>query len=375
LSMSGKGMGRFDSNTQVDVWEHAQVNPLVRPLLAGLSILYGAAVRTQERVYTHGLIKTRHLPCPVFSVGNLTVGGAGKTPMVGMIARMLREQGRHPVVLTRGYKRRGTERITVVSDGKGMVAGPEESGDEPAMLARWVPDVPVVVGKDRYASGMMAFRRFGPDCFVLDDGFQHRRLFRDRDIVVINARDPFGGGNLLPLGRLREPVAALRRASLILVNKSLPGRSIDPIIERIRCYNGRAPVLETTYEPDTLVSAGGRGGPMPLALLRERPVFAFAGIAAPDAFFLQLEGLGARIAHRCVFSDHHWFSPSEIAHMREQAHACGAEYLVTTEKDGVRLPAEGRDGIFLLIMKMGLKERDDTRGQGPLSILVQGVFS
>jgi tetraacyldisaccharide 4'-kinase len=260
----------------------------------------------------------------------------------------------------------------VVSDGKGMIAGPEESGDEAAMLARWVPDVPVVVGKDRYASGMMAFRRFGPDCFLLDDGFQHRRLFRDRDIVVINARDPFGSGNLLPLGRLREPATALGRASLILVNKSIPGRPNDPIIERIRCYNNQAPVFETTYEPEALVAADAREAPMPLSQLQERPVLAFAGIADPCAFFGQLEALGARIVCRRVFPDHHWFSPGEIARMREQARMYRAECLVTTEKDGIRIPAEWRGEIFLLIMKMGLK---NIRGQGILSILVQGAFS
>lgn len=351
---------------------HVQANPLLRPPLAALSLLYGAAVRAREEAFAHGIIATRRLPCPVFSVGNMTAGGTGKTPVVGMIARVLREQGRHPVILTRGYKRRGGERITVVSDGKGILTGPEESGDEPAMLARWLPDVPVVVGKDRYASGMLAFRRFGPDCFLLDDGFQHRRLFRDRDIVVINARDPFGGDNLLPLGRLREPASALCRASLILVNKCIPGRSIDPIIERIRNYNDRVPVLETSYEPEALVPADSRGESMSLGLLRERAVLAFAGIADPGAFFDQLEALGARIAHRHVFSDHHWFSPGEIAHLRETASVCGAECLVTTEKDGMRLPKEGRDGVFMLIMRMKLK---GTRGLGALSILVQGAFS
>ncbi|MGA1842133.1 MAG: tetraacyldisaccharide 4'-kinase [bacterium] len=338
------------------LWDKFVRNPFLKPLFHGLSVLYGLGVHLRKISYNIGLIPVKHLPFPVISVGNITVGGTGKTPVVAMIAEFLLEHGRRPVILTRGYKRRGQHKIKIVSDTKKVLSLPEEAGDEPYMLAGWLQGVPVIANKDRYASAIFAINKFMADCFILDDGFQHIKLFRDMDILVINARDPFSNNKILPCGQLREPLNSINRASLILLNKSISGQNLESIFSMIRKYNTDAPIIETSYTPVYFVSALNDRKYLPLSNLKGKTVLAFSGIADPSSFMNNLKEIGAIIANSIIFTDHHWYSERDIDKIKEIARLSAAEYIVTTEKDGVRLPTDCKDGIYLLIMKMGLKK-------------------
>jgi tetraacyldisaccharide 4'-kinase len=325
--------------------------------------------------YGTGLIPVKRLPFPVISVGNITVGGTGKTPVVAMIAGYLLEYGRRPVILTRGYKRRGKQKLKIVSDTNTVLSHPEEAGDEPYMLAQWLPGVPVIACKDRYTSAVFAVNKFMVDCFLLDDGFQHIQLFRDLDVLVINARDPFSNGKILPWGHLREPLSSINRASLILLNKSIPGQNLDSISCMIRKYNTDAPIVETSYMPENLVPALNDGKCLPVSILKGRPVLAFSGIADPSSFLNNLKAIGAVIVNSVMFTDHHWYSERDMNKIRKIANLSAAEYIVTTEKDGVRLPKDSKDGVYLLTMKMGLKKSQMHFEKIMRSILVKYEFS
>jgi len=343
----------------IQLWDQMRRNFVAKPFLFGLSLIYGSCVSLRQKGYALGVMPIKHLPCPVFSVGNLTVGGTGKTPVVRMIAEDLMSMGRHPAILTRGYKRQDRRGLTVVSDLEKILTVPEEVGDEPYMMAQWLPGTPVIVGKNRYQSGIFALNHFGTDCFILDDGFQHMGLFRDLDILVINASDPFDHGKLLPYGHLRESLSAINRASLILLNKSDSDQDLNPIMDIIRQYNKEAPVFETTYTPEYLVPAADQRSHIPLSSLKDRPILVFSGIADPSSLLNELTKTGAKIAQSIVFSDHHWFSERDVQLIQKMAERFRAEYIVTTEKDGVRLPTDNQKAIYLLKMKMALKKSAD----------------
>ena len=343
-------------NRYIALWDKLVKNPFLTPLFYGLSILYGFGVYFRKTLYDIGLIPVKHLPFPVISVGNITVGGTGKTPVVAMIARFLVEHGRRPVILTRGYKRQGEQKLKIVSDTKKIFSLPEEAGDEPYMLAGWLPGVPIIVGKDRYASAVFAMNEFMADCFILDDGFQHIKLFRDMDVLVINVRDPFSNCKILPWGYLREPLSSINRASLILLNKSIPGQNLESVFSMIRKYNPDAPVIETSYTPAYIAPALNNRKYFPASNLKGKSVMAFSGIADPSSFLNILKEIGAIIVNSVIFTDHHWYSERDMNNIRKIANLSAAEYIVTTEKDGVRLPKDYKDEIYILIMKMGLKK-------------------
>ncbi|MGA1865284.1 MAG: tetraacyldisaccharide 4'-kinase [bacterium] len=355
----------------IALWDKLVRNPFIRPLLHGLSFLYGFGMDLRKISYDIGLVPVKRLPFPVISVGNITVGGTGKTPVVAMIAEFLLGHGRRPVILTRGYKRRGEQKLKIVSDTKKVLSLPEEAGDEPYMLAGWLPGVPVIACKDRYASAIFAMDKFMADCFIIDDGFQHIRLFRDMDVLVINASDPFSNCKILPLGHLREPISSINRASLILLNKSFSGQNLDPIFCVIRKYNTDAPIIKTSYAPEYLVYALNNKNYIPLSNLKGKPVLAFSGIADPGSFLNNLKETGAMIVNSVIFTDHHWYSERDMNKIREIANLSGAEYIITTEKDGVRLPTDCKDGIYLLIMKMGLDKSQSDLEKTMRSILVK----
>lgn len=335
-------------------WDMLGKNPFLAPPFWGLSLFYGFCVFLRKKAYSKGILSVKHLPYPVISIGNLTVGGTGKTPVVRMITEFLSDWGRNPVVLTRGYKRKGGKGLIVVQGNEKCPRSPEITGDEPYMLARWLPDVPILVSKDRYQAGIFAIKNLGADCFILDDGFQHLRLFRDTNILLVNARDPFGNGYLLPYGSLREPLGSLNRATLILLNKSTPNKDLRAVIDMIQRYNPWAPIIETSYKPESLVSASDGKKHVPIAKLKDKTVLAFSGIADPISFMDQLRNNGAKVRHFITFSDHHWFSEKEMERIRKMAHVSSVDYVVTTEKDGVRLPLRFRDDVHLLRMKMAL---------------------
>jgi tetraacyldisaccharide 4'-kinase len=278
---------------------------------------FGLLVAVRNSLYDRGILTTNRLSHPVISVGNLTTGGTGKTPLVISLAGALRDAGFRPVVLSRGYRRQ-TSAMLVVSTGSGPLVPWTESGDEPFLIARRVPGAAVVVGADRYRAGLLAESKDLGNLFILDDGFQHRRLFRNVDLVTLDPQDWQTGERLLPLGHWREPRTALSRASAVLIPRTTdPLRAIPVPTFAIET------VTEGIYRNNELV---------PLNTARGARVTAFAGIAKPDRFFKTLEGLGLDVERTVRFRDHHPYTPDDLAGM-------GLGVKITTEKDALKLEA------------------------------------
>jgi tetraacyldisaccharide 4'-kinase len=294
-------------------------------ILTAASVLYGAAVSWRRRWYARDPARRRRLSRPVVSIGNLSTGGSGKTPFVGFLAKALLARGERPAILTRGYRRRvAHEGVTVVSDGTGILAGPDEAGDEPFMLAQALPRVPVLVGPDRYLAGRLA-ERLGATMHILDDGFQHLGLARDVDLLLVSADDLVD--RVLPAGRLREGLEAARVADALLVDE----REAEPDALR------RALAVDTVFRfrrslglPRLLDGGDTVSAP--------RPAFAVAGVARPQRFFADLDAAGWPITGTLAFRDHHPFTPSDVARIAAAARASQASLVLTTEKDAVRLP-------------------------------------
>jgi tetraacyldisaccharide 4'-kinase len=271
-------------------------------------------------------------------VGNLVVGGSGKTPVVAAIARMLQERGDRPAVLSRGYGRRQVaDGVVVVSDGSNVLATVEQSGDEPYMLARMLPGVPVLVSADRYLAGTLAEQRFGASVHLLDDGFQHLQLARDVDVLMMAAADL--NEQVLPSGRLREPIAAAHAADVVLVNGS------DDDVQAVGRVVWKPPVLsdlgQTLLEPPIFRVVTEFAAPRfiapDVAGSRHARVVAVAGIARPQRFFDALPALGHEVVREFTFRDHHWFSKRDIETIERAKADSRADFIITTEKDAVRI--------------------------------------
>jgi tetraacyldisaccharide 4'-kinase len=297
-----------------------------------LSGAYGRATAMRRAWYGRHPDRTRRLERPVISIGNLVVGGSGKTPLVATLARLLASSGERPAVLSRGYGRLdAADGVVVVSDGDRVLVSPAQSGDEPAMLARTLPGVPVLVSRERYLAGRLAERRFGCSLHLLDDGFQHVQLARDVDLVVVSAVDL--GERLLPAGRLREPLAAARTADALLV----PGTDAD--VEAVMHGTGVGTAFRVTvrYHTPRLITDDPQGIGHDLSRPPARPVVAVAGIARPERFFAALRALGWTIGRELAFRDHHWFTARDMSRIEQAAFSAGANLIVTTEKDAARL--------------------------------------
>jgi 3-deoxy-D-manno-octulosonic-acid transferase len=273
------------------------------------------------------------LDVPVIGVGNLTMGGTGKTPCVLRLAELLRERGRKPGILTRGYGR--TSPTPVLALPLGAAVRTEESGDEPQIFLR-ARVAPVGIGADRHRAGTLLRQKFGPDVMLLDDGFQHVKLARDFDVVLLDALNPFGGGEVFPLGRLREPMLGLARADAVVITRS-EASDLGPAIERaVRRWNPRAPVFRARIEPEWWVEHRTGRYLRPADLKLDR-VGVFCGLGNPRSFYRTLDALGTRYVDCVEFQDHHRYLPHELTRMAEQFRRQGAVALVTTEKDAVNL--------------------------------------
>jgi tetraacyldisaccharide 4'-kinase len=306
-----------------------------RVMLAPATWAYRALLAAREAAFARGLLSRGRLPCPVVSVGNLTVGGTGKTPVVECVARWLQEDGFRVAVVSRGYGRRGAP-VELVSDGGGPLVDAERAGDEPVLLARRVPGLVVVVGADRVAAGRWAVERVGAGVVVLDDGFQQRRLAKDVEVVCLDARAPWGRGGLFPAGTLREPPGALARAHLLVLTHAGQGRDAVRLAADVRALARGAPCVTADYRLDAVVDAA-TGAVHGVEALRGRPVLAFAGIAVPGGLDATLGAAGATVRDLVGFPDHHRYRAGDGALLARRARAAGAEVLVTTEKDAVRL--------------------------------------
>jgi tetraacyldisaccharide 4'-kinase len=296
---------------------------------------YRGLLGTREWLYARGVLACRRLGVPVVSVGNLTVGGTGKTPAVELAVRTLMDRGHRPAVVSRGYGRRG-HGIQVVADAASIRLDADEAGDEPFLLARRLPGVPVVVGAHRGEAARRAVERFGVTAVVLDDGFQHRTLAKDLEIVMARARAPWGNGRLLPGGPLREPLAALGRADLIVVTGVTGADDVAEVAATARRHAPGVPILAAHHVPTECWDAATMRYLGPEAL-RGLALFAFAGIGAPDGFRRTLAETGAIEAGFAPFADHHWYTREDLAGLERRAVAASAVGLVTTEKDWTRL--------------------------------------
>lgn len=327
---------------------------LLRGLLHGLSWLYGTIAAARARLFVVNLKRRHYLGCTVVSIGNLTVGGTGKTPVVERLARELKAAGCPVAILSRGYKARRlpllrawyyrlskkTDHLLVgsriVSDGERVHLDSYTAGDEPYMLAVNLPGVPVIVDKDRARAGRLAIERFGARVLLLDDGFQYLRLNRRYDFVLVDCQAPFGNGFLLPRGMLREAPAALRRASLVILTKA-GGQDQSALIEEIRRYQPTGPIVVCDHHPLHLQRLGHEER-QPLTFLQDKYVAALSAIAAPTSFERFVTQHGAEIVVRRRYADHHRFSPEEIEDLIERCRRRDLHAVITTEKDAVRLP-------------------------------------
>lgn len=320
-------------------------------VLKGLSVIFSGVVRLRSLLYKKRILKSRSLGCVVVVVGNLTVGGTGKTPIVEKLARSFTEKGRKVAILSRGYKSKGNglwkqfwmwlthgdvTAPKVVSDGEKVLLDSEVAGDEPYMLARNLPGVVVLVDKDRVKAGHYAIQRFGVDTLILDDGFQYLRLKGRMNVLLVDKTNPFGNESLLPRGILREPIKHLKRASYVFLTKS-DGSKDKALEERIRKHHGEVEIIECCHKPRYLESIF-TGERLPLEALKGARVGAFSGIASPEGFENLLRKMGAELALRRRYVDHHRFTEEELNSFFKRAANVGVKKVITTEKDAVRLP-------------------------------------
>lgn len=300
-------------------------------ILPPLSTLYGAVTRGRLALYRRGTFRTTKLERPVISVGNITAGGTGKTPLVEWVAKTVANTGKKVCILTRGYGRENPQQQVAVSDGSTVLATPAESGDEPYLLANnllaknLIGSVAVISNADRVSAGRYAIENFNTDCFVLDDGFQHLRLARDLNIVTIDATNPWGGGKLLPHGRLREPLSGLIRADCVVLTRCDQVESVETIRTQITDFIGGPTFVSSMRAVNTLVTTG--------------PVAAFCAVGNPGSVFAQLRKHGYELAIEKAFTDHHSYTQKDVDELVAAATRAGAKGLVTTAKDAVKLRA------------------------------------
>ena len=342
---------------------------LTRALLFGCSKLFQVAVKIRRWLYNFRILRDKTLGVQVIAIGNLTVGGTGKTPVVEKFARELRDAGRNVAILSRGYRSKPVPIHTrflnkillredhtpprIVSDGKSLLLDSEMAGDEPYMLASNLKDVVVLVDKDRVKSGRYAIEKFGCDTLLLDDGFQYWDLRgRRHDVVLIDRQQPFGNEHLLPRGTLREPPSHLGRAHTIFITKS-DGQTAG-LRERIARLNSTAAIIECVHQPLYFedVFTGERKG---LDLLAGKSVASLSGIAQPESFEQSLVKLGGELVYSKRFADHHRFTQQEIINAINRAKKRQADIIVTTQKDAVRFPKIDRRDVPFYFMRVEIK--------------------
>jgi len=342
---------------------------LILWLLTQLSFIYSGIMQLRLFLYNERIFRHHTLGCQVISVGNLTVGGTGKTPVVEVFARRLQEAGRKVAILSRGYKKREPallarildkllfrERLRpprIVSDGKRLLLDARMSGDEPYMLASHLPDVTVLVDKDRVKSGRYAINKQGRDTLVLDDGFQYLAMEHRLDIVLVDKQNPFGNGHVLPRGILREPIKHIRRAHVIFITKC-DGGPTDELKAKLRNLNSKAEIIECAHRARYLQNVFSAER-QDVGRLKAIPIVAMSGIAAPEGFERELERLGAKLVRKEQFADHHRYSQQELIDIINRGIQAGAEAVVTTEKDAVRFPKLERCAIPVYFLRVDIE--------------------
>ena len=347
----------------------APFDSFVKGLLFVASRFYLRAINTRIWLYDNRVIRNRAIGCLVVSIGNLTCGGTGKTPIVEIFARTLSQKGRKVAVLSRGYRSRDKrgffEKLRkrlfskkmevpprVVSDGKNLLHDSITAGDEPYMLASNLKNVAVLVDKDRVKSGLYAIDEFGTDVLILDDGFQYLRLKAHINIVLVDSTSPFDNHHVLPRGLMREPIEHLLRADYVFLTKSDGSPRLRHLKEFIRKHNHRAEIIECCHKPKYLEDVFDRGERFPLDTLRGEKLASISAIANPASFEGFLEDLGGELVLKRHYADHHRYRQQEMIDFINDAKAAGADLIVTTEKDAVRMPRLDRRDIDIQFLRV-----------------------
>jgi tetraacyldisaccharide 4'-kinase len=333
------------------------------PLLV-FSKFYKGIVRARQCLYGRGWLATYRLPCLVVAIGNIEVGGTGKTPMTIHLAGLLKDSGLRPVIISRGYRGKGDPAGGVVSDGRSICMDAQTGGDEPYLMASLLDNVPVVIGKDRFAAGWEAIRKFRPDVILLDDAFQHMRLQRDLNILLLDSGKPLGNGHLLPRGSLREPLRAAVRSDAIVLTRS--GAQPPPYYEHLCRAVAPRPVFRAWHRAVFRGSAPAGASIGRMASLTPcddhmagKRLFAFSGLARNNTFIESLVILGAEPAGSMGFADHHKFSARDMKNIVAAAQQLNCRCLVTTDKDYVRLPIGTILGMDLIVVGVSIDFKDD----------------
>lgn len=332
-------------------------------VLKALSYVFGLVVSIRYFLYRTGLKRRYPLGIQVISIGNVTAGGTGKTPVTEIFARMLAKEGRKVAILSRGYRRKESpwwkriftqviEPPLVVSDGRRVLLDATIGGDEPYMLASNLPGVAVVVDRNRVKAGRYAIRKLGCDTLLLDDGFQYQKLKHSIDVVLVDSSNPFGNGNMLPRGILREPVRNLKRADIIFLTKCRG--DVSAVKAEIRKYNRNAEIVECNHTPKLLRDVWSREE-LPLSWLNGKTICTLSGIASPKGFENSLRNLGPKVVWCERYADHHRYDSSEILYALNRSADMGADALITTEKDAVRFPRLEATPIKCLYLRVAIE--------------------
>ncbi|MFB3897359.1 MAG: tetraacyldisaccharide 4'-kinase [bacterium] len=301
-----------------------------------LSGIYISAVKFRNWLYRVRILKSQKLSVPVISVGNITVGGTGKTPVVHLLARYYQNQGKKVVILSRGYKRNNCQPIVLVSNYEQVLVDWKIAGDEPYQLAQSLPGVAVVVGNQRRITGNYAIRELSPDLIILDDGFSHQQVARTINLVLIDATRPFGNNYYLPAGRLREPISSLKRADIVLLTKTKSDKNYTELISQIQNLKPSIPIYTAKTVPVKITEISEQKE-LPVSALNREPILAFAGIANPGPFKDTLLELNAEVKSFFPFPDHYVYSENELQYLLEQAAQTQCKFLITTKKDAAKL--------------------------------------
>ncbi len=328
-------------------------------ILPPLSALYGAITRTRASLYNRGTFRAAKLSKPVISVGNITAGGTGKTPLVEWVARTLAGSGKKVCILTRGYGRNNPKNRVMVSDGTQVFSNPADAGDEPYLLARNLEGIAAVISDaNRFAAGEGALKHLGSDCFVLDDGFQHMQLERDLNIVTLDATNPWGEGRMLPIGTLREPLAGLKRADCIVLTRCDLASNLYDIENKAARLSGDRPIFRSKMVTRKIapISASSSDS-TPLT-----PVGAFCGVGNPSSFIALLKGFGYDPVVQKFFMDHHRYTQVDMDQLVQLANHAGAKSLITTAKDAVKLQSLNLQlPFFYLQIEIKIENADELR--------------
>ena len=338
-----------------------------------VSLVYGGLIKIRTEAYKRSIIKSKRLKCTVISIGNITAGGTGKTPMTLYIAELVQKLGYRVAVISRGYKGGLEKKGGIVSDGQAILIEPEDAGDEPFMLASRLKSIPVIVGKNRFKAGMQAIKKFNPDVIVLDDAFQHLKLKRDINLVLLDAKRPFGNSHLLPRGILREPSSSLLRSDAFILTRSGLASEIEVenSLSGLKEFIQSKPVFKTSHAPYAYIVKKGSLVPFEsisrnsflydFEFLRERRVFAFAGIARNDDFLHTVESFKCDIKGFIGNEDHHRYSDGDLSKILRLAGEANVEYIVTTEKDYARIDNRTTWPIDLVVIGIEISFIDDSK--------------